>query len=85
MLTPEWGSAAVMMIIAFAGAFMSLLLAWFSQNQRLNKVEGRLLEAEKAEKACLERESKLNKRVTELEVLVGKKPRRMLSRRGTKR
>lgn len=73
MMQGEWTSAAVTLMLAFGGAFSSLLLAWFTQNQRINQMEGRLQEAEKGEKACLDRERALNLRVTELEMSVGKR------------
>lgn len=66
----EWGSAQVTLVLAVAGAFMSLLLSWYSQNQRLAKMEGRILEVERGERECIERERRLSERVSELEKML---------------
>lgn len=71
----ELNAGVIALILAFAGAFMSLLLAWYSQNQRLVRTEAKVDVLEQAETECLKRERELNKRVTELERVSDALPR----------
>lgn len=70
----EWGSATVAILLAFASAFMTVLLAWYRQGQTIAELNGRVVEVEKAEKNCLEREANLRERVTRLELTASTPP-----------
>lgn len=67
----ELNSAAVALLLGFSGAFMSLLLVWYSQTQRVNTLEGRVLEAEKGEKDCIAREARHVEEIVLLKQRVG--------------